>query len=385
MRKVLVDKPLNDILSDPEDLNLIKNSYTILVKLKETSVEHLHITPTDLATILHQDELKEYAKGTKIYKSKMKNRSDTISEKCRELRDIGLIEEQKVKEKKDRREVYYKITEKGDELLSKYSKTSIENKYDKLKKSKQVYRAKQKTDDRHKEDVRGLIGMIIDQLPKVHEYYASPDSFENELHRIYAGDELPFEKDILYSDLSNHLGTFISFRELRDSIEEFKRGSVELPELWRSTRDKIQNDLVAKLCLAYDDDCGEIDTFSHDLVTWVLRGITIHIERPDESYYGQQFIEGDWEIEPYRTGFRIRAGAYVMMNVSEGIQDEKVAAIKDLMTGIKTADPYGYVKEFIEKRKALVEHRHIIIERLTQELHLSYFPGDCIYLNPSAN
>ena len=371
-------KTLQDILASLEDLRTVKNGYLLLMKIDEITKQNIHINPTGLAKNIHEKELDEYKKDKKLYNRKLTDRSNTISRKCRELDSLGLIEVQKIKEQSDERGKYYILTEAGRELLKKYSLSKIGILYDQHKSKTSLSNSSGKVSDNHTEKIQEQIGKVISGIPNVHEYFVSLDSFDG-FQKIYAGERLPFEDDILYSDLSNHLGKFISYEELQDKLNNFKLKGVRLPEEYRKAKDDIRNELQMKLNLEYDTKCATVDTFSSDLVDWVYRGITNCIESGDNNEFDQLFTNKVFELDNTSDGVIIRSGVELLMKVSDGLQDQKISDIRLFMTNIKTTRSFQAVNNFILYRNDVKKLREWIITRLSQELERQTFFGSCMY------
>ena len=371
-------KTLPEILSSFEDLKTVKIGYLILVKINEIVTQNGHINPTGLAEIFHVDELAEYNNNKRERQRKLKNKSDAISRKCRCLEKLGLIEEQKVIGQRDEKIKNLILTKKGKELLKYYPLSVIKSLHDNLKQISPKTDVKEKISDYHNERIRDQISRIIDGFPEVYDYFVSLDSFEG-FQMIYTGGKLPFEDDILFSDLVNHLGPGFSFIELQKRIDEFKMKAAKLPDVRIEAKEMIQKELQTNLGLEYDPNCSKINTFSSDLVEWVFQGIVQSIESNGSKEYHNLFVTKEFEFESSPEGLIIRSGVYPLMKVYKETRDRNVSMIRDFMSNIGVTGSYHSVNNFIEYRTSLKQLRDLIINKLKHEAERTSFSGPCLY------
>lgn len=366
------------IFSNLEKIKTVKNSFDILNIISEYNELKQPIYPTRIAEVIHEEDLKKYINNKNLYKRKLKNKSDNIGEKCRELKTLGLIDEKEINEQADIRRVYYQLTTTGIFLLKIFSITDIENQYKELKKTTNKSSKEYENDD-HSEAIRDIITKIIDEFPIVFDFFISQDPVENYIQEVYSEGKFSFEEDILFDDLEYHMGQFISFEILNKKLDQFKTDARRLPELKNEAMNNIKEMFGETLDLEYDRLCQKTNSFSEKLLNWIYEGNKDLIDTGNEEFYDTHYINHGYEVITSKQETEVKVDGQIILRVSSNDKDSKLHQFDHLLRTVNETDAYRKIHDLINLRNQLKEQRSSLITLHKKEQARAKFNEHCPY------
>lgn len=238
----------------------------------------------------------------------------------------------------------------------------------------------------HSARLRELIERMLPQLPQVHreDVYLSSLDFPR---KKYDGDRLPFENEVLFDDLRNHL---LDYDKLNKSHTRFKKSCRDFRRMKQEILEEIRLDISKRFGLRFSPAWGHPDSFLPAMAEWIFEA-GIYLGKGDlKRHFKEYFL--DFQSEAYKgtlpgrktiqyrivgTDFMLVARDHSQADAFKREIDEK---LKAYLRGLGDA-PYsgGIAKASALLGKAKTS-REDLMAVLRKNLEVPIFDGDCEFL-----
>jgi len=379
------------MISDPKTAKWLIDSFHVLEIIESMTDKDMETKPSDVALQLYLDKLKDIQDEPKRKKF-LATKQSRVSRMISRLKDLGLIKTIKHGEEMDGRYKFYQVTEKGRQLLdypdAKNKLKEIAKKSsDKAKIDPEDY-LKTIEREKHSDDIRTLQKRIKTELDQAFIKEVFPDELNYPfiLKRL---DEFPFEKDILYEDLSHHLGTFMDFSEFKRLLEEFKKKGKEYIGIESRLEETAQLELKKALELPLFINGVTEQGFTYDLTYWLLKAMElIYLNKYDLyriNYHGFKYeILRDENIESQNTLIKINGMIMIKHSRDEDSQNY-LKRLERLLAEISDTEFAWNYLGLMSLDKELISIRTQITTYLDKEMKVRGYSGDCPFIKGSKN
>ncbi|MEW5760190.1 MAG: hypothetical protein AB1779_05440 [Candidatus Thermoplasmatota archaeon] len=250
----------------------------------------------------------------------------------------------------------------------------------------------------HSERIRYVIKKLIDEFPEVGEdnvYITSSRNLYLENRIIYLGQKLSVEDETLFSDIKNHIGTFIRYAEFEELFNKFKEKSKKFHENTEKIRELIIPDMKKLFGLIYSDRWDYMNMFHKNLVEWIYDGVKYLADEVRRKYFHEFYVKLSSKVEEMtRDGktileYWLEARGIIRIDKQEcerygfkkdNLKEDIDERLKRYMENLSKRPCY---KEYINNKKLQVELKNLreeIVSKLKQEENRPIYEGNCEYL-----